>query len=189
MKMRLLAVLLFCLSVFLVSPKFVFAVDPEYTINDTTPALPANPAPPISINGNPALPFVPTIGPVPNTNTGAPEPDPYYDTGTGSGSSSSTTKLVPCNGTDCTIQMILTMGVKIYNYLTGFGAILAVAAIVYGGFSYIKSQGDPSAMKEAKTIVVNAIIGIVILAASALIVNTILQWIGSKNITKVEQVS
>lgn len=85
--------------------------------------------------------------------------------------------------------MILTMGVKIYNYFTGFGAILAVGAIVWAGFSYIKAQGEPSQMAAAKQIIVNAIIGLVALAASALIVNTVLKWTGKTgDVTKVEDV-
>jgi hypothetical protein len=113
--------------------------------------------------------------------------------GSGSGSGSG---LVPCDGVDCSIQKILTMGVKIYNYLTGFGAILAVGAMVWGGFSYITAQGDSSKMSAAKEIVINAIKGIVVLAVSALIVNTVINWVSSgkgldagKNIQKVEDVS
>lgn len=99
-------------------------------------------------------------------------------TGATSTSSGSNKNLVPCDGVDCTIGQIKTMGVRIYNYLTGFGAVLAVGAIVWGGFSYITAQGEPSQMAAAKQTIIYAIIGIVVLAASALVVNTVINWIG-----------
>lgn len=105
-----------------------------------------------------------------------------------SSSSDSKTQLVPCDGTDCTIKMLLTMGVRIYNYIVGFGAILAIGAIVWAGFSYVTAAGDTSKMSAAKEVIYNAIIGIVVLAASALIVNTVIKWIGGTDGTSVPTV-
>jgi len=140
----------------------------------------------VNQNKNSDLPFTGGIGPVggnttPDDATAANTRanDPAYGGGSGSG-----TQLVPCNGVDCNIEMIKTMGVRIYNYLTGFGAILAVAAIVYGGFSYITAQGEPSQMAAAKQKIFYAIIGLILLAASALIVNTLMSWIGVTGKTK-----
>jgi hypothetical protein len=106
----------------------------------------------------------------------------------GAGGSGSGSKLVPCDGADCTLAMLKQMGANIYNYLAGFGAILAVGAIVLAGFSYIKSGGDPSAMKEAKQKIVYAITGLIILGASVLIVNTVLKVFEPKTFQKVEDV-
>lgn len=49
------------------------------------------------------------------------------------------------------------------------GAI-AVIAIIYGGFTYVTSNGDPKKVEQAKTIIFNAIIGLVVgLSASAIV--------------------
>lgn len=105
--------------------------------------------------------------------------------GGGSGGSpsdrqSSGTVLVPCDGaSDCTIRKLLDMGANIYNYIVGMGALVAVGAIVMAGFSYIKSAGDAKQMADAKNKIVLAIIGLVIMGASVLLVNTLLKVFGS----------
>lgn len=105
----------------------------------------------------------------------------------GGGGSGSTGGLVPCDGVNCTIEKILDMGANIYNYLVGMGALIAVGAIIMAGFSYIKSGGDPSEMKEAKKKVIYAITGLIILGVSVLLVNTVLKVFKS-NIQTVESV-
>ncbi len=98
--------------------------------------------------------------------------------GNSGGGSGSGSKLVPCDGADCRIDDIKKMAVNIFNYLMGFGAIVAIGAIVISGFQYIMSQGDSKQLDEAKGKLQMAIIGLVILAVSVLLVNTILRWAG-----------
>jgi hypothetical protein len=50
-------------------------------------------------------------------------------------------------------------------------AYVAAGFLVWGGFKYIKSEGDPGKISEAKMAIINAIIGLVIALASVAIVD------------------
>lgn len=52
-------------------------------------------------------------------------------------------------------------------------AYVAAGFIVWGGFKYIKSQGDPGKISEAKMAIINAVIGLVIALLSVAIVEYI----------------
>lgn len=60
--------------------------------------------------------------------------------------------------------------------LVGYAAIIFV---IYGGFKYIMSNGEPGKVAMAKSIITNALIGLVIGVLATIIVNTILIVIGS----------
>ena len=60
--------------------------------------------------------------------------------------------------------------------LMGYAAIIFV---IYGGFKYIMSNGEPGKVAQAKTILTNALIGLVIGVLATIIVNTILIVVGS----------
>ncbi len=64
--------------------------------------------------------------------------------------------------------------VSILNYLLGFVGLIAVAMLIYGGFRYLTSAGNEEVTKKAKSVILYAIIGIVIIALSFVIVNTII---------------
>jgi hypothetical protein len=53
------------------------------------------------------------------------------------------------------------------------GPVLAIAMIIYGGYRYIFSQGDSTALTEGKDIIFGAIIGYAILFLTKLIINII----------------
>jgi len=53
------------------------------------------------------------------------------------------------------------------------GPVVAVAMIIYGGYRYIFSQGDNTALTEGKDIILGAIIGYSILFLTKLIINII----------------
>lgn len=61
----------------------------------------------------------------------------------------------------------------IYNFLISIVGILAMAALVYGGFRYLTSVGNPAAVEDAKDIINSAIIGLVLALSSWLILNEI----------------
>ena len=50
-------------------------------------------------------------------------------------------------------------------------AYVAAGFLAWGGFKYIKSEGDPGKISEAKMAIINAIIGLVIALASVAIVD------------------
>lgn len=61
----------------------------------------------------------------------------------------------------------------IYTLTITLSIILATIMIVYGGYRYMTSSGNPEALAEAKDIITGAIIGLVLLVLAALILRTI----------------
>lgn len=64
---------------------------------------------------------------------------------------------------------------NIINFVLVLVGILALAYLVYGGFRYIASRGDETALEEAKGIITNAVIGIVVIGVAAAVVNFVIQ--------------
>lgn len=66
---------------------------------------------------------------------------------------------------------ILGIGIAFIEILLRIGALVAVGYIVYAGFQYITSNGDPERAKHAKDTILNALIGLVIaIAATGIVV-------------------
>lgn len=104
--------------------------------------------------------------------------DPYQvvstapPTATGSSSSSGDyVPLVQIPGVDT--GNFLNYLRDIYNFLISIVGILAMAALVYGGFRYLTSVGNPAAVEDAKDIINSAVIGLVLALSSWLILNEI----------------
>ncbi len=62
----------------------------------------------------------------------------------------------------------------------GVAAIVAVIYLIIGGFSYVTAGGNPEAVEAAKTTIVNAVIGLLVILASYLIVNFILDSLNAR---------
>lgn len=75
-----------------------------------------------------------------------------------------------CNtaNADTGLSNLVDFIVTTFSWLVG---IVSVLMIVYGGFKYITSGGDSSKITTAKTSIIYAIIGLVIVAAAQFIVN------------------
>lgn len=71
------------------------------------------------------------------------------------------------------IGLILLAVVEI---LLRIGALVAVAYVIYGGFMYMTSQGEPDKAKNAQQTITNAIIGLVI----AIIATGVVAFIGGQ---------
>lgn len=54
--------------------------------------------------------------------------------------------------------------------------IIAVGFIMYGGIKYLLAQGNSSKLQAAKTIITNAIIGLIIAVLAAVIVNFVFNF-------------
>lgn len=63
------------------------------------------------------------------------------------------------------------VSIAITEILLRIAALVAVGYIIYGGYRYILSQGDPESAKSARQTIINALIGLVIAVASASIVH------------------
>lgn len=61
----------------------------------------------------------------------------------------------------------------IYNIIIFISALAAFAMIVYGGFEYLISAGNPQKMKSGMSKIQSAIIGILIVLIAHLILKTI----------------
>lgn len=71
------------------------------------------------------------------------------------------------------------IAVAIFEALLRIAALVAVVYVVYGGFRYITSQGEPEGAKSARDTILNALIGVVIAVAAASIVSFIMQQLTS----------
>ncbi len=67
----------------------------------------------------------------------------------------------------------------IIEILLRVAAIVAVVFIIYAGFSYTTSQGDPEGTSKAKSTLVNALIGLAIAVMAAVIVSFIAKSIST----------
>lgn len=55
----------------------------------------------------------------------------------------------------------------IIDILLRLGGLIAIVYIIYGGFKFITSQGEPEGIKSAKTTIMNALIGVVIVTLAS----------------------
>ncbi|MSU76396.1 hypothetical protein EXS54_02930 [Patescibacteria group bacterium] len=60
-----------------------------------------------------------------------------------------------------------------YNFLAIVGGLVAVLMLIYAGYRYMTSYGDPEKIADAKDIVEKSLIGLGLLILAALILNTI----------------
>ncbi len=79
---------------------------------------------------------------------------------------------------DCTLDDAISVTVYIFNLILGIVGSLSLLMFVYGGFSFLISSGESDKVTKAKSIIKNAIIGLVIVFASYTIVSFTLQAIG-----------
>jgi hypothetical protein len=68
------------------------------------------------------------------------------------------------------ISKILLAGFEIVLFI---GGLVAVAFVIYGGIQYILSQGEPERAKNARTTIINAIVGLIITMLATAITNFI----------------
>ena len=73
---------------------------------------------------------------------------------------------------------VWTIVLNVLADLTLLVGYVALGFIIWGGFKYILSNGEPSKVAQAKTTLTNAMIGLVIAILSTVIVNTILAVFG-----------
>jgi len=61
----------------------------------------------------------------------------------------------------------------VYQFAVVIGISLAVLMIIFSGYKYMSSAGDPQSMAEAKEILIGAIVGLVLILLTRLILATI----------------
>ncbi len=60
---------------------------------------------------------------------------------------------------------------NVINIVLGFLGILSVIYIIYAGFKWIMAEGNDEIVKEAKSSIKNAVIGLIVVFASYVVVN------------------
>lgn len=73
-------------------------------------------------------------------------------------------------------SQVWLIGLGVADILLRLAAVIAVGFVIYGGFQYMLSQGEPDRTAAAKNTIINAIVGLVI----AILATTIVAFIGSK---------
>lgn len=62
-----------------------------------------------------------------------------------------------------------TMVTNLIQWVVGMGGVVAVVFIVVGGWGYITASGDPNKLQKAKTTIMYALIGLVIVALAEIL--------------------
>ena len=81
---------------------------------------------------------------------------------------------VPGAETPTTVKTALPEYLKyVFTFAIMIAGLLAFGALIYGGFLYLTSAGDPSKMKDGKDQTIAGFLGLIIVLSSFLILNTI----------------
>lgn len=75
---------------------------------------------------------------------------------------------------DCGVSRFLALGITIAKWILGLSGSAALVIIVYGGFLWILSGGDPGRIDKGKKALTGAVIGVIIVLTAWLIINFIL---------------
>ena len=70
------------------------------------------------------------------------------------------------------VQRLITTGLDLLSLLAG---IIAVVMVIFGGFKFMTSQGDSSKLASAKSTIIFAIVGVIIVVLSQTIVFFVLR--------------
>jgi hypothetical protein len=86
------------------------------------------------------------------------------------------------DGTECKIdfnipQDVGKVAVALFEIVLRVAGLVAIGFVIYGGFQYIISQGEPDKIKGARTTIMNALIGLVIAISATAITNVIARGI------------
>ena len=79
---------------------------------------------------------------------------------------------------NCQLCHFFVMGKGILDFVLEIIIIIAVLMFVYGGITFIIATGDPGKFSKGKDIIQAAVIGVVIILAAWIVVNTIFLLIG-----------
>ncbi len=63
------------------------------------------------------------------------------------------------------------MAIALVEIMLRIAGLVAVGFVIYGGFRFIVSQGEPENAKAARETIMNAIIGLIITIVAAAVVN------------------
>ena len=79
-------------------------------------------------------------------------------------------------------SIITKLAINLVNFLIFVGAAIAVVYVVLGGYKYITANGEDSKVKEGRSMVINALIGIAIAIASFTLVSFVTNFVSTVDI-------
>lgn len=82
------------------------------------------------------------------------------------------------SGGECEIDItfpdaIPAILLAVFEILLRVAGLLAVIFVIYGGFQYLTSTGEPEKAKNARTTIINALVGVTIAMFATVIVNLV----------------
>jgi hypothetical protein len=83
--------------------------------------------------------------------------------------------LIPCDGPDCSLCDFAELGNGLLKWLIGILMVVFAMIVVSAGFGLVTSGGNTEAKSSAKKKIVNAIIGLVIVLAAWLLIDTVMR--------------
>lgn len=86
----------------------------------------------------------------------------------------------PTGSVDATTQ-VESIPQLVINLLFGVAIFLAVAYLLYGGIKYITSKGNTQQVEAARKHIIAAVIGIVVVAGTFFIMQTVFTVLGADN--------
>ena len=75
---------------------------------------------------------------------------------------------------DASATSVSTRVVTIINVFLALAGLVALIMIIIGGVQYIVAFGDDNALKQAKNIILYAIIGLIVIGLAAVVVNFVI---------------
>ena len=84
---------------------------------------------------------------------------------------------VPCEGTECSACDLVTLIQRLLVWLIGIIFVIFAVLLAVAGFGLVTSGGNQTALSDAKSKFTNALIGIVIVLAAWLMVDTLMRAI------------
>ena len=61
----------------------------------------------------------------------------------------------------------------LYKWVLGVGASLGVLIIIYAGYIYVTSQGNPDSLKTAKDLIIGVLVGLAVIILAGVILQNI----------------
>ncbi len=77
------------------------------------------------------------------------------------------------NGESFNAADLLLVGLAVIEMLLYISGFIVVIVIIFSGFKYMTSQGNPESTKSAKGTIINAVIGIVIVTSATVLIRFI----------------
>lgn len=85
-----------------------------------------------------------------------------------------TGRFTPCEGTSCTLQDLISVIGELMKFLIELAIPVSTIAFVWAGFLYITALDDSGKVTKAKNIFKNVALGLGLMLAAWVIVNTVL---------------